>query len=147
MDYYINHGKMWYVKKKLNGQKHGQQHNNHHHNDGVDDNNDDFILPINVGHECQILLNNNDELRRCQHDAYLTWIRSWQLELLKKQNNYHHQQQQQQHQHQSKFEGPEQLNGKNPCCYRWALLDCLTDSVQKYCPMANTFDSRLKIMH
>ena len=120
--------------------------NNNNHPHPLHGNNNDFILPINVGHECQILMNNNDELRRCQHDAYIAWIRPWQLEL---QNNYHHFNHhhhhyyyQQQKQQSNKFESPEQLNGKHPCCYRWALLDCLTDSVQKYCPMANTFDSR-----
>ena len=81
---------------------------------------------ITVSTECQILMQNNDEQRRCQLDAFDVWIRPWQSVP----------------QTRLTATGLVNLPTKNNCCYRWFLLDCLTESVQNNCPNAANFDLR-----
>lgn len=95
------------------------------------DDNDHFVLPINVGNECQILMHNNDQLRRCQTAAYDQWIRpSMQFDFSYLVEHHPHE-----HRHN-------RLSNRDSCCYRWSLLDCLAECVQEYCPRASTFDMR-----
>lgn len=81
------------------------------------------LMPITVPSECQTLIQNNDQLQRCQIDAFDTWVRPWQIvprgHLVPT--------------------GNEHLPPKITCCYRWSLLDCVTKSVNDYC---DSFDLR-----
>ena len=88
-----------------------------------------MLMPINVGHECQMLMHNNDQLKICQLEAFNYWIRSWN-------ENINTQSSSERGNYEVK------LPIKYNCCYRWSLLDCLTESVQDFCPDADTFDLR-----
>lgn len=95
---------------------------------------DSVILPIHVGHECEILMANSGDLQHCQLEAFNSWIRQWRY--------YSNPVGQLSPQMTTISTTPVTLSTKNTCCYRWALLDCLTDSVQNDCPYAATFDLR-----
>lgn len=94
------------------------------------------LMPITVPSGCQLLLANTDQLGRCQLDAFERWVRSTVPRSAA--NHYG-----------PLLEGSEAVNWatsnlplKNSCCYRWSLLDCLAEGVQKYCTDAEAFDWR-----
>lgn len=89
-----------------------------------------FLLPISIGRECDILVHNSAQLRECQRRAFDTWLRVWT------------EGQGDNTAHEDGRAAMLSTDTKNVCCYRWALVDCLTHSARSLCGRSANFDLR-----
>lgn len=87
------------------------------------------LLPITIGHECEIVLMNNRGghwLQQCLSQAYYDWV---QPEHDRHRNDASH------------SHSGDGMPERNTCCYQWTVLQCVTDAVADSCGHLSEFHS------